>query len=113
MLKNIKQYLIKNIFRNMESYDINMEELKQKQTEGAIIIDVRATQEFKEGHIEGAINIPYYNICKKANSILLNQDNEIIVYCEAGSRSRKAYKTLKKMGYSNVYNLYGGIENWT
>ena len=42
----------------MESYDINMEELKQKQTEGAIIIDVRATQEFKEGHIEGAINIP-------------------------------------------------------
>lgn len=104
------KYIIKKLSRNMESYDINIDELKEKQKKGAKIIDVRSTQEYDEWHLDGAINIPYYEInpnrCKDLPNI------EIVVYCEKGSRSKKAYKLLKKLGYTKLYNLYGGLNNW-
>ncbi len=106
--------LTKKIFqRNMEFYEINMEELKQKQKKGAKIIDVRSLQEFNEGHLQGAINIPYYEIRNSINNILKNKEQEIVLYCETGARSKQAYKRLLKMKYKNVYNLYGGLEKWT
>lgn len=96
--------------RKMEDYEITIEELKEKQVMGASIIDVRSQQEYEEGHLEGAINIPYYEI--KRRKINLDKGKEIVVYCEKGSRSRTAYRILKKFGYKNVYSLYMGMDNW-
>ena len=107
--------LIKNkIFnRNMEFYEVNMKELEEKQKNGAVIVDVRSSQEYNEGHIDGAINIPYYEIKKNVNSVLKNKNQEIVLYCQTGFRSKQAYKKLIKLEYKNVYNLYGGLDNWT
>ena len=110
MLKYFKKLIYKN--RNMEKYDVSMEELQLKQLSGAIIVDVRSSQEFAEGHIEGAINIPEYEIKNNVEIILNDKDKEIIVYCSSGVRSLKARKKLAKLGYNNVYNLYQGLENW-
>ena len=96
----------------MEKYDVSMEELQLKQLSGAIIVDVRSSQEFAEGHIEGAINIPEYEIKNNVENILNDKDKEIIVYCSSGVRSLKARKKLAKLGYNNEYNLYQGLENW-
>ena len=90
---------------NNEKYDISLDELKKFQEEGAIIIDVRSPQEYNEGHIGGAISIPEYELKKNAESLLKNKDENIIVYCSSGTRSRKAQKILQKLGYRNVYNL--------
>ncbi len=106
------KFIMNNIFRNMEIYDIGMTELVEKQEHGAIVVDVRSTQEYNENHIYGSINIPYYLINKNVYNILPNREKEIIVYCGVGSRSKMAYKKLLKLGYKNIYNLYGGIENW-
>lgn len=75
-----------------------------------ILLDVRSPQEYNEGHINGAINIPEYELSSKANNILKNKNVRIIVYCKSGARSKKGVKTLKKLGYSNLYNLEGGTE---
>ena len=109
MFEKIRNKMFK---RNMESYEINMDELKIKQNEGAIIVDVRSLQEYNEGHLASAINIPYYEIKKKANSILKDKGQEIVVYCQEGVRSKQAYKVLKKLQYDKVYSLYRGLENW-
>ena len=98
--------------RNMEYYEINIEELKEKQKNGAEILDVRSSQEYAEGHFKGAINIPYYQINKNVYNILKDKQQEIVLYCEAGVRSRQAYKKLLKLQYKNVYSLYKGLENW-
>lgn len=90
--------------------DITEEELVKYQKEGAIIVDVRSPQEFKEGHINGAICIPEYNIKREAENIIKNKNSTIIVYCSTGHRSKKAQEKLKKIGYNNVYNVYGGIK---
>ena len=96
----------------MEKYDITLEELKQKQIDGAEVIDVRNKREYEEGHIEGSINVPEYEINEDFKNIIINKNKPIIIYCSSGYRSKSAYKKLKNMGYTEVYNLYGGLENY-
>ena len=110
MFKSLKNRIF---YRKMEDYEINMYELKEKQKNGAIIVDVRSSQEYYEGHINGAINIPYYEIKMDVNNVLKNKNEEIVLYCQTGFRSKQAYKKLIKLEYKNVYNLYGGLDNWT
>jgi len=112
MLKKLKRKILYRFFRNMELYNITMQELKEKQNNGAIIVDVRSSQEYEEGHICGAINIPEYKINCNIDKVLPNKEKEIVLYCSSGIRSKDAYKKLVKLGYKNVYNLYGGIENY-
>ena len=103
MFEKIKNKMFK---RNIDDYEINMDELKNKQSQGAVIVDVRSSQEYKEGHLEGSINIPYYEIKKKANGILKDKEYEIVVYCQEGVRSKQAYKILKKLQYEKVYSSF-------
>lgn len=112
MLNRFRVKLINRFFRHMEAYDITMQELKEKQNNGATILDVRSSQEYNEGHIYGAINIPEYEINRKVDKILNSKEKEIVLYCSSGIRSKDAYKKLAKLGYNNLYNLYGGLENY-
>jgi rhodanese-related sulfurtransferase len=58
----------------MEKYDITLEELKQKQLDGAEVIDVRNKREYEEGHIEGSINVPEYEINEDFKNIIINKN---------------------------------------
>ena len=71
------------------------------------IIDVRSKEEYNSGHIESNINIPLDTI----DNIKMNKDEYIVVYCQSGTRSKKASDTLISMGYNNVYDM-GGINTW-
>ena len=75
---------------------------------GAIVIDVRSDEEYNEGHIKGAINIPVDEI----NNITYDKDKTLIIYCATGVRSTNAVNTLADMGYTSLYNLDGGLLNW-
>ena len=76
-----------------------------------IILDVRTEGEFSEGHIDGAILIPDYEITNKAEEILTNKDQLILVYCRSGRRSKLAADSLVTMGYTNIKE-FGGIIDW-
>ena len=79
--------------------------------EGYIILDVRTPEEFAERHIEGAILIPDYEIGEKAESILTDKDQLILVYCRSGRRSKNAANELATLGYTNIKE-FGGINDW-
>ena len=76
-----------------------------------IILDVRTEEEFSEGHINGAILIPDYEIADKAEEILTDKDQLILVYCRSGRRSKLAADSLVTMGYTNIKE-FGGIIDW-
>ena len=76
-----------------------------------VILDVRTQEEFDEAHIDGAILIPDYEIADKAESILKDKDQLILVYCRSGRRSKLAAEALVKLGYTNVKE-FGGIIDW-
>ncbi len=108
MINKIKKILKNKWYREIEDKDITINELKQLQKDGAIVIDVRSPQEYREGHIDGSISIPEYEIKKEIENIVLDKNKIIVVYCSSGGRSKKAQKILKRLGYLNVYNLYEG-----
>ena len=112
MLKNLKYKLKKILFRHMEEYEITLEELKEKQLDGAEIIDVRSNMEYNESHIEESINLPENEIENQIEQIVKDKNKLIVLYCTSGMRSTKAYNKLKNMGYTNVYTLYGGMQNY-
>ncbi len=112
MIDKIKNMIKSRWDRKIEENDIGLEELKQLQKEGAIIVDVRSPQEFREGHIDGAISIPEYEMKKEAENRLVDKEKKIVVYCSSGGRSKKTQNLLKKLGYDHVYNLYNGLTNY-
>lgn len=77
-----------------------------------IILDVRSEEEFKEGHIPGAILIPYEQIEDKAEDVLHDKDMQILVYCRSGRRSKIAADALVQLGYTHVKE-FGGIIDWS
>ena len=79
--------------------------LKIANSQPVAIIDVRSKQEYKEGHIDGAINIPLFDIKRDIQTYVADKNTIVILYCDAGVRSRKAQKILISLGYRNAYNL--------
>lgn len=86
-------------------------ELMKKET-GYIILDVRRPDEYAEGHIPGAINVPNEDIGDSEISELPDKTQLILVYCRSGRRSKEASKKLVKLGYTNIVE-FGGILDWT
>lgn len=77
-----------------------------------VIVDVRTPDEYKEGHIPNAINIPNETIINETIYNKLKDKNQLIlIYCRSGSRSRQAAYKMQKLGYTNLVD-FGGIINW-
>ena len=93
--------------------NITAEEAKQimDSEEGYIILDVRTQEEYDEGHIPGAILIPYTQIEEKVDEMLPDKDQLILVYCRSGRRSKIAAEALAELGYTNIKE-FGGIIDW-
>ena len=104
-----------DIEKDQEAVYVNItaEEAKQIMDgeEGYIILDVREQDEYDAGHIPGAILIPYTQIKEKANEMLTDKDQLILVYCRSGRRSKIAAETLVELGYTNI-KVFGGIIDW-
>ena len=78
---------------------------------GYIILDVRRPDEFAEGHIPGAINVPNETIGTAEIPELPDKNQLIMVYCRSGRRSKEASEKLVKLGYTNIVE-FGGILDW-
>lgn len=76
-----------------------------------VILDVRTEEEFVQGHIPGAILIPDFDIREKAEALLTDKNQMLLVYCRSGRRSKTASETLAELGYTNVKE-FGGIIDW-
>lgn len=84
--------------------------MMQEQSDG-LIVDVRRPDEFAEGHIAGAVNVPNETIEDEAPDALPDKEQTLLVYCRSGNRSKEASQKLADMGYTNVYE-FGGINTW-
>lgn len=109
--QNSLEDLLKKYNDNGVPY-ITVEELASPKTQ-AIIFDTREPKEFKVSHLENAVCVGYDNFdIAKVEKLHSNKNKKIVVYCSLGIRSETIGKKLMKAGYTNVYNLYGGIFEW-
>ena len=95
------------------SMNITAQEAKEimDTQEGYVILDTRTQEEYDQGHIPGAVLLPYDEVLQKAESILTDKNQLILVYCRSGRRSKLAANDLVKLGYTNIKE-FGGIIDW-
>ncbi|WP_295123360.1 cyclophilin-like fold protein [Ruminococcus sp.] len=113
--KDITESSAENDSYAAEGYSqISQAEAKAMMTknDGHVIVDVRNTDEYAEGHIPGAICVPVESIKDTPPAELPDKTQNILVYCRSGRRSKEAAKKLADLGYENVYE-FGGIIDWT
>ena len=93
--------------------NVTAPEFKQLiESDRGVLLDVRTPEEFSQGHMDGAININYYNSNFKEEVNQIDKSQPIYVYCRSGARSSKAMLILKDLGFNEVYNLQGGYMSW-
>ena len=97
-----------NFLRN--TADINTGVAEYETNDGAVLIDVRTAEEYRDGHIDGSVNIPLDRISSVENTVK-DKSTPLYVYCLSGGRSGQAVSYLKQMGYTNTKNI-GGISSY-
>ncbi len=81
-------------------------------TEGAVVLDVRDKAEFEQGHIVDAINIPYAQLESRHEELSKYKDKPLVITCKMGQHSGTAGTQLRKLGFTDVRRLRGGIADW-
>ncbi|MCD2165975.1 MAG: rhodanese-like domain-containing protein [Comamonas sp.] len=80
--------------------------------EKAVVVDVSDAQEFSAGHISNAKNVPLDQLEAQLPSVVKNKALPLILVCAQGQRSQRAVAVAKKLGYTNVQALAGGMKGW-
>src|ERR1051325_3933672 len=94
--------------------EVSVQEVQDKLNleNGFTLLDVREGDEWDQGHLNKAIFLPRGFLEVKADKVLPDKRQSIVVYCAGGTRSAFAAKTLQELGYSDVYSMRGGFNEW-
>lgn len=105
------QDLLSNSFNKFESISPLIAVTKMND-DNILVLDVREPHEFTKSHIEDAVNIPLGKLEEKLGGLEKHKTHKIIVTCQTGARSASACKSLTKAGFTQVFNMQGGMQSW-
>ena len=94
----------------LRGHEIKADDALQLYDSNQYILDVRTVEEYKEGHIPGIKLLPLSELGRRYKE--LPTDREVYIMCRSGSRSAEATVWLLKKGYTNVFNISGGMSRW-
>lgn len=110
MKKLLAPFLIIFVLACRDSGNLPITELDDSRLENAVLLDVRTPEEYRFGHLDGAVNINWYDIDFQDKVRELDRTKTVYVYCKAGGRSAKASAVMRDMGFKKVVNLEGGYD---
>jgi molybdopterin/thiamine biosynthesis adenylyltransferase/rhodanese-related sulfurtransferase len=85
----------------------------QEDEEDFVLIDVRESDEIRQGVVNGAVPLPRAHLVQAAEKLIPNKDTKIVAYCAGGVRSLFAAESLQKLGYTDVWSMAGGFGRWS
>ena len=107
-----KTETLPRLIKNVTAWEAYTLIPKNQQNTDFVILDIRTPQEFAEGHIAGAINLDFYSPAFADNIDKLDRGKTYLLYCRSGSRSLSAFERMKKLNFTRIYHLAGGILEW-
>ena len=90
-----------------------VQERTAKHDASMLILDVRTPEEFAQGHVPGAKNIPHDQLPNRMSEIMNDKNKDIVLYCRSGRRAGLAAETLSANGFKKLLHLEGDIQKWT
>ena len=111
MAKTFKQIMDE---ARREIPEVSVEDVRARleREPGVALLDVREKDEYREGHLEGAVSLPRGFLEIRVEETVPDKRRPIVAYCAGGTRSLIAARTLKEMGYTNVVSMTGGFTAW-
>lgn len=109
--ENSENVIQENSWENYHYISPDTAKQMMDQKSDYVLLDVRTHEEFLEGHINNAINVPLDEINKDVIDILKDKSQVVLIYCRSGNRSKVASAKLLEMGYKNIFD-FGGLQNW-
>ncbi len=100
------------ILNNITVNEANSLIKENKDNQSFFILDIRTPEEFNSGHIEGAINLDFYKEDFRDKLDQLDKDKKYLIYCRTANRSGQALEIMRDLGFTEVYNMLGGIVEW-
>ncbi len=107
--------LIQNLFTEFKQGGSSIEASEATRLinrENAIMLDIRNTAEFSDGHIINSTNIPFSEFDNRTSDLEKLREHPVIICCKTGTSANLAVTALNKLGFENIYRLKGGIEGW-
>lgn len=106
-------FMLSSVF-SAAAKDISQEQFQQivKSKQTIVLLDVRTENEFKQGHIANALNIPYDSISMRINELPQSKDTKVVIYCRSGRRAEVARGILAQEGFTNLDHLDGDFNAW-
>lgn len=93
--------------------NISIDELKKKiLTDDFILVDVRTSEEYMDGHLEGSVNINYFSDDFSNEIKQLGLETPIVLYCRSGNRSGESMSIMYDLGFVELRNFKGGYKEW-
>lgn len=98
------------LFGNKSGKSLSQAAEEAKSNADVKLVDVRTPEEFRMGHVPGALNLPLDDL-QAAGRLLADKNAQLYLYCASGARSAMAVGMLKRMGYANCFNA-GGVGSY-
>lgn len=96
-----------------EIHASQLSQLSKEQREQYVLVDVRTPEEYEQGHIPNTIHIPHDEMMSRHSELAEQKERDILLICRSGQRSAFAAQVLHHHGFRKLYNLVGGMLEWT
>lgn len=100
----------------LKAYNIKLlnvhDTLRLMNDKTTVVVDVRETKEFAEGHMPHTINIPLGKLAERSGELEKSKEHPVVLVCRSGNRSKKGAMILAKNGFKELYSLSGGVMDW-
>lgn len=93
-------------------YRYRPDQLPDNPAEHYLVVDARTDEEFRDGHLPGAMLIPFNHLTAVVERLPRNKETPILLYCRSARRTEQGMMALRLLGYRQVYHIRGGIEAW-
>ena len=111
-ISGLSPVLGQGFYKNINVAEADKMIRENQSNEELIILDVRTPEEFSKGHIEGAINIDFWNQNFVDSISTHNINRTYLIYCTSGVLSNGAMNKMRKLGFVKLYNMKGGMFGW-
>ena len=91
---------------------ISSQDLIRLMNQGALVLDIRKPEEYKQGHVNGARHLPSDQILTAGDTFKRFKDKPVVVYCDSGSLAAAAVRQLNEQGFTKAFTLRGGFSGW-
>ena len=112
VLAAIVLFTYESRIRSTTAAAISSQDLIRLMNQGALVLDIRKSEEFAQGHVNGAKHLPSDQILTAADNFKRFKDKPVVVYCDTGSLAAAAVRQLNQQGFTKAFTLRGGFSGW-